>query len=141
MGQLDAGQRDLAWPPRQTCRECFAEERLGRGDPAIWAKQEIHRLAVPVDGPIKEIPLATDVYISLVHPPGRIHWSCEAIPTLLELWYIASHPAENRRVRHDNAALGHHRHEIPGRCGQCRLAVCIDRRCRLRTNVNDRLPC
>jgi len=34
-------------------------------------------------------------------------------PSLLELRHIANHPTMNRRARHGNAALGHHRHEIP----------------------------
>jgi hypothetical protein len=42
--------------------------------------------------------------------PDRSH---EAVPSFLELRHIANYPTMNRRVRHHNAALGHHRHEIP----------------------------
>jgi hypothetical protein len=94
-------QRDLARPSRQTRRKCFAEECLRGGDAAIRTKQKIYRLAMSVDGSIEKIPFATNVDISLINPPGRIHWSCEAVPSLLELRHIAHHPAKNRSVRHD----------------------------------------
>src|SRR3979490_3071269 len=48
-----------------------------------------------------------------VHAPGSIHWPCKAVPSLLELRHLTTHPTKNRRVRHDNTALGHHRLEIP----------------------------
>src|SRR5260370_40756549 len=65
-----------------------------------------------VDSAVEKIPLAPDLYIGLIHAPGGIHGPCEAVPSLLELRHIANHPTVNRRVRHTNAALGHHRHEI-----------------------------
>jgi hypothetical protein len=68
--------------------------------------------AVLIDSAIKIIPLAQNFYISFVHAPGSIHRPCEAVPSLLELRHISTQP-KNRRVRHDNAALGHHRLEIP----------------------------
>ena len=76
---------------------------MGSGDTAIWAKQEIHGLAVFVDGPIEIIPLAPDSYVSLIDAPGIIHGSCEAVPSLLELRHIADHPTMNRRV--ENIAM------------------------------------
>lgn len=62
---------------------------------------------------IEIIKLAANVYIGFIHTPGGIHRSCEAIPSLLEIRHVARHPTMNRCVRHDNAALGPHRHEIP----------------------------
>jgi hypothetical protein len=53
------------------------------------------------------------VYVSFVHTPGSIHRPSESVPSLLELRHIANHPTMNRRVRHDNAALRHHRRQIP----------------------------
>src|SRR5882762_5473178 len=98
---------------RQTRRQSFAKECLCSGDAAIRSKQKIHRLAVLIDSAIKIIPLAPHFYISFVHAPGSIHWPCKAVPSLLELRHITTHPTKNRRVRHDNTALGHHRLEIP----------------------------
>jgi hypothetical protein len=109
---LVAIERYLAWPPRQTRRQCFAEECLCSGDTAIRTKQKIHRLAVLVDRPIEKMPLAPDAYIGLIDAPGSIHGSSEAVLSLLKLRHIANHPTMNRRVRHANAALGHHRLEI-----------------------------
>ena len=102
----------LARPPRQTRRQRFAEECLGSGDASIWAKQKIHCLAVLVDSPIEKVPPSPDLYIGLIHAPGSVHGPREAVPSLLELRHIANHPTINRRMRHDDAALGHHCHEI-----------------------------
>jgi len=96
---LKAIERNLTWPPRQTPRQRLTEECLCSGDTALWAKQKIHRLAVLVDSPIEIVPLAPDLYVSLIHPPGRIHGSCESIPPLLELWHIANYPTMNCGVR------------------------------------------
>jgi hypothetical protein len=90
----------------------LVKECLCSGDAAIRSKQKIHRLAVSIDSAIKIIPLAPHFYISLVHAPGSIHGPREAVPSPLELRYLATHPTKNRRVRHDNTALGHHRLEI-----------------------------
>src|SRR5450631_4650645 len=65
-----------------------------------------------VDGPIEIIPLPPDLDVGLVDAPGIIHGSCEAVPSLLELRHISNHPTVDRRVRHGNTPLGHHRHEI-----------------------------
>jgi hypothetical protein len=109
---LKAIQRDLARPPGQTPRLRFAEEGLCSRDAAIWAKQKIPRLAVLIHGPIGKVPLALDLDVGFIHAPGGIHRSGEAVPSLLKLRHKANHPTMNRRVRHANAALGHHRHEI-----------------------------
>jgi hypothetical protein len=98
-------ERDLARPPRQTPRQRLAEECLCNGDTAILAKQKIHRLAVLVDSPIEIVPFAPDLYVSLIHPPGRIHGSCESVPSLLELRHIANYPTMNRGVRYGDSAL------------------------------------
>jgi len=109
---LEAIERYLARPPRQTPRQRLAEECLCRRDTAIWPKKKIHRLAVLVDSPVKIVPLSPDLYVGLINAPGIIHGSCEAVPFLFKLRYLMNHPTVNRRMRHDNAALGHHRHEI-----------------------------
>src|ERR1700682_3566009 len=49
---------------------------------------------------------------SLIHPPGRIHGSCESVPSLLELRHIANYPTMNRGVRYGDSALSHHRDQI-----------------------------
>jgi hypothetical protein len=83
-------ERDLARPARQTRRQSFAKECLRSCDAAIRAKQKIHRLAVSIDSAIKIIPLTT--HVCFVHAPGSIHGPCEAVPSLLELRHIATHP-------------------------------------------------
>jgi hypothetical protein len=110
---LKAIERDLARPPRQTPRQRFAKKGLCSGDTAIWAKQKIHRLTVLIHGPIEKVPLSPDLYVGLTNAPGIIDGSGEAVPSLLELRHIANHPTMSRRMRPNNAALGHHRHEIP----------------------------
>lgn len=47
-----AVQIDFAWPSRGMRNDRLAEERLRRLPAAIGAQQMIHRLAVPIDGPI-----------------------------------------------------------------------------------------
>ena len=106
-------ERYLAWPARQTCRKCLSEERLRSGDTAIRTKQKIHGLAVLVDSPIEKIPFPLNFDIGFIDTPGSIDGSGVAVPSLLELRHIAIHPTKNRRVRHDNPPLRHHRGEIP----------------------------
>jgi hypothetical protein len=50
---------------------------------------------------------------TLIDAPGIIHRTCEAVPPLLKLRHIANNPAMNGGVRHGNASLRHHWHEIP----------------------------
>ncbi len=110
---LVAIERDLTRPPRQARGQRFAEERLRSGNAAIRTEQEVHRLAVLVDSPVEIIPLALNVDIRFVHTPGGIHRPCEAVPSLLEFRHVTDHPPMNRRVRHDDAPLRLHRHQIP----------------------------
>src|ERR1700730_13384131 len=88
---LKAIERYLARPPRQMPRKSFAEECLSSGNTAIGTEQKIERFVVLVDSAVEKVPLATDLDVGLVHPPGRIHGSGEAGPSLLELRHRA-HP-------------------------------------------------
>lgn len=60
-----AVERDLARPPRQTCRKGFAKECLCGGDAAIRTKQKIDRLA---DRRQLELPAA-----SITEPGGGVY--------------------------------------------------------------------
>src|SRR4029077_14137297 len=65
------------------------------------------------DGPVQVHPLSVNLYIGLVHPPRSADGSSVAPPTLLELRQVALDPPENRCMRHGNAAVCHHDHQIP----------------------------
>jgi hypothetical protein len=70
----------------------LAEEPLGSSHIAMFAQQEVHCLAVLVDGTIKIGPATLDVYICLITPPGAIHRPCVSIPSLFEFRNIALYP-------------------------------------------------
>src|SRR5262249_33590124 len=53
-------------------------------------------------------PAALNLDIGLITSPGAVSpWSV-VVPALFELWNITLHPAQNRRMSHDNSAFGHH---------------------------------
>ena len=52
--------------------------------------------------------------IGLVASPGSVNGSSVAAPAPFERRNISLHPAQNRRVSHDNSAFGHHLDKISG---------------------------
>ena len=82
------------------------------GDAAIRAQPKVHCLAVSIDCPVEVVPSAPNADVGLINPPGRIYASYPPVPSLLELQHVVDNPAQNRFVRDDDSALGHHR-EIP----------------------------
>ena len=46
------------------------QEPPGRSQIALGREQKIHRLAIQIDGAVKVFPLASNVDVSLVHPPA-----------------------------------------------------------------------
>jgi hypothetical protein len=57
-------------------------------------------------------PLAFDLHIGFVDPPGCADPAGETVPPLFELRNIARYPADDRGVSQGNSALGHHFHKI-----------------------------
>src|SRR5215831_1361892 len=73
----------------------------------------MHGLASLVHRSVQIQPSALHLDLGFVAPPGTTHRPRIAVPALLEISSIVLHPAQNRRVRHGNATLSHHGHEIP----------------------------
>ena len=86
----------------------LCEESLGRGDIALGAKPEIDSLSCPVNCTVKIDPFATDLHIRLVDSPRPTGCRSKAIPALDELRREPLDPTHDRRVRKQQAALGHH---------------------------------
>src|ERR1035438_804191 len=53
-------------------------------------------------------PSAVDLHVGLIHAPRAADWTCEAIPTLLELGSVVLGPAQNGARRDRDPALGHY---------------------------------
>jgi hypothetical protein len=90
-----------------------AQKRFGGVHVPVPAEKEIDPLARFVDGAVQVHPLSVNLYIGLVHPPRSADGSSVAPPTLLKLRQEALDPPENRCMRHGNAAVCHHDHQIP----------------------------
>jgi len=99
---------DPLWPRRLLCGDRLAEKCLRGLNSAILSQQCIDRLSVFVHRTIKICRFAANTDCSLVHAPGGIYRACEASPALFEFRHVAQDPTHDRRVRHDDAALGHH---------------------------------
>src|SRR5882762_7455170 len=104
-------QRDLRGHPSVV--HCAAQKRFGSVHVPVPAEKEIDCLARFVDGTVQVHPLSVNLYTGLVHPPRSADGSSVAPPTLLELRQVALDPTENRCMRHGNAAVCHHDHQIP----------------------------
>jgi hypothetical protein len=61
------------------------------------------------------MPLGFDRDVRLIHPPRSADRFREPIPPLLELRDVAGYPAKHGRMRHLDAALGHHLDQVPVR--------------------------
>jgi hypothetical protein len=104
---------ELSRPPWVMGLSGLGKELSGRTLAAICTQQRIDGFAVLVDGTVQIADPATHRHRCLVHSPGRMHAAGIARPSPLELGDIALHPTTNSRVGNDNAALGHHFHQIP----------------------------
>src|SRR5438477_12118474 len=65
-------------------------------------------LSVFVDRSIEIGPAPLHLYIRLVTSPRTINRSSVTVPAFFEFRNIPLDPTENRCVRQDNSALGHH---------------------------------
>src|SRR5262249_35909115 len=97
---------------RSIVSHCFAEEAFGGGHIPSFAQQKVDGSPVFVDSSIEVGPTALHLYISLITSPGPVDRSSVAAPALFELRNISLYPPQNRRMGHDNSALGHHLDEI-----------------------------
>jgi hypothetical protein len=111
MERLIAVERDLLWQPALAL-ERPPEKRFGGCNIPLGAEQKIHRLSLLVDSTVKISPLAFDLHIDFVDPPGCADPAGEAVPRLFELRNIARYPAHDPGVGQVHSALGHHFHKI-----------------------------
>ena len=111
MRGLIAIERDLM---RQSplAPERPSEERLGRGDVSLGAKQNIDGLSLFVDGTIEIGPATLDFDVGFVDALRLAHRASKAVPALFEFRGIALDPPHDRRVRQRKPTLGHHLDEI-----------------------------
>ena len=111
MRSLVAIKRDRAWRPPLVL-ERPPEKRLGGRDIPLGAEQEIDSLSLLVDRAIEVSPVALDLHVGFIDPPGSASSACEAVPTLFEFRNIALDSAHYRRMGQRNPAFDHHFHEI-----------------------------
>ena len=111
MRSLIAVERDLL---RQSALalERPAEKRFGCRDVSLGAEQEIHSLSLFVDSAVKISPLAFNLHVGFVNPPGCADPAGETVPPLFEFRNIARYPAHDCGVSQGNSALSHHLHKI-----------------------------
>jgi hypothetical protein len=79
---------------------------LGLGSPG--RQQEVDCLAAAVDSAIKIHPLAFDLHIRLVHPPGAVAHAQVRPDPFLQFGRIGLNPAEDGGVVHRNAPIQQH---------------------------------
>src|ERR1035438_175421 len=106
---------NFAWDAWSVRRERVEKGCLCGGNSTVAAEQEIDGLAMLVDRSVKVMPLRLDRDIRLIHPPRSADRFGEPAPALVELRDVPRHPSQDRRVRHLDAALGHHLHQVPVR--------------------------
>src|SRR3977135_3069947 len=92
--------------------ERLAKECLRSGNAPIRSQHEVYAAPLLVHGSVQIVPFALDRDVRLVNAPGTTDRAGKAIPALLKLRNIPNDPSHDRRVRNDDATLGHHRHEI-----------------------------
>ncbi len=90
----------------------LAEKCLRGFDSSILSQQWIDGLAVFIDSTIEICRFAANADGSLIHAPRGIHPSRVPGPPSFVFRYVAQHPAHDRRMRHDDAALGHHGSQV-----------------------------
>src|SRR5208283_3339670 len=81
MRSLVAIKRNRAWRPPLVL-ERSPEKRLGGRDIPLGAEQEIDSLSLLVDRAIEVSPVALDLHVGFIDPPGSAGSACEAVPTL-----------------------------------------------------------
>ena len=83
----------------------LAEERDGRIPVARGPEQEIQRVTVGINAPVKIVPGPADTHVRLVDSI-RIRGASQEWPTpLVDLWRIALHPSIDRRMVDTQAPL------------------------------------
>jgi hypothetical protein len=65
-----------------------------------------------VDSSVEVHPFTLDSDVGFIHAPGTANGSGEPVPALLEFGRVMLSPSQNGGVRHGNAALAHHGHQI-----------------------------
>src|SRR6185437_10170831 len=103
---------DCARPPRPWTCNSLLQEGLCRLNCAFVAQKRVNRSTVPVHSPIHVMRPAANGHGGLVHSPGGPNWPGKSCPPLLILWDIPMHPPHDRRMRHGDAALGHHGDQV-----------------------------
>jgi hypothetical protein len=88
----------------------FPSPRPARSYPRLWIRRSSFERRRDLNPPESRAAQRT---ISLVHPPRSAEGPSVAPPTLLELRQVVLAPSENRCMRHGNAAVCHHDHQIP----------------------------
>ena len=111
MRSLVAIKRDRAWRPPLVL-ERSPEKRLNGRYIPLGAEQEIDSLSLLVDRAIEVSPVAFDLHVGFIDPPGSASSACEAVPSLFEFRNIPLDPAHYRRMGQRNPAFDHHFHEI-----------------------------
>ena len=92
MRSLIAVERDGTRQPTLAL-ERPTEKRFGSRDIPLGAEQEIDSLSLLVDRAIEVSPVAFDLHVGFIDPPGSASSACEAVPTLFEFQNIALDPA------------------------------------------------
>src|ERR1017187_480806 len=92
--------------------DSLAKKRLGRAHITMAAQAKVHGPSSAINGPVKVHPLATDLHIRLIDTPRWTRWPREPVPATFELRSIMVNPPHDGRVRHRQAALRHHLHQI-----------------------------
>ena len=71
-------------------------------------EQEVHRVAVPINGAVQILPLAADLDVGLGHPPAPADWALAPPKHHRHHGQDLERLAVHRGVIDDHAALDHH---------------------------------